>query len=218
MVNFPVGGTLRKLGKAVKVNPSFAVVAATLAYVRLRPARGSRPLHDRSWSRYNRDRRPVGPVSGRFDLTAKWRAFMPAIFDKLGIRFQYPENWTIDEKEALEGNNSVTVYSPGGAFWSIVFHGGGVGPKELAAQALKVMKKEYEQLDAESVQETVAGHKLTGYDLNFYCLDLTNTALIRAFRTASAAYLILCQADDREFDEVEGVFRAITASCLVGLA
>ena len=142
---------------------------------------------------------------------------MPAMFDKLGIRFQYPENWTIDEKEALEGNNSVSVYSPDGAFWSIVFHGGGVSPKELAAQALKVMKKEYEQLDAEIVQETVAGHDLTGYDLNFYCLDLTNTALIRAFSTPSTAYLILCQADDREFDDVEGVFRAITASCLAGL-
>jgi hypothetical protein len=142
---------------------------------------------------------------------------MPATFEKLGIRFQYPDNWTIDESEVLEGNNSVSVYSPDGAFWSIVLHGGGVSPKELASQALKVMKKEYEQLDAESIREVVAGRELTGYDLNFYCLDLTNTAWIRAFRTPSTAYLILCQADDREFAEVEGVFRAITASCLASL-
>jgi hypothetical protein len=141
---------------------------------------------------------------------------MPAIYDKLGIRFQYPENWTLDEKDVLEGENTVSVYSPEGAFWSIVFHSSGVSPEDLAAQALKVMKKEYEQLDAESVQETVEGQKLVGYDLNFYCLDLTNTALIRAFGTPSTAYLILCQADDREFVEVEAVFRAITASCVAG--
>jgi hypothetical protein len=142
---------------------------------------------------------------------------MTAIYDKLGIRFQYPENWTLDEKDALEGENTVSVYSPDGAFWSIVFHSGGVSPKDLAAQALKVMKKEYEQLDAESVQETVHGRKLIGYDLNFYCLDLTNTALIRAFGNSSTSYLILCQADDREFEEVEAVFRAITASCVAAM-
>ena len=27
---------------------------------------------------------------------------MPAVFDKLGIRFLYPENWTLDEQEAFE--------------------------------------------------------------------------------------------------------------------
>ena len=39
---------------------------------------------------------------------------MPATFNKLGLRFTYPENWTIDESEALEGAAAVTVFSPGG--------------------------------------------------------------------------------------------------------
>ena len=41
---------------------------------------------------------------------------MPARFDKLGISFQYPENWTLDDSDALLGRKSVTVYSPGGRF------------------------------------------------------------------------------------------------------
>ena len=45
---------------------------------------------------------------------------MPAQFDSLGISFQYPENWTLDDSDALLGRKSITVYSPGGAFWAVV--------------------------------------------------------------------------------------------------
>jgi hypothetical protein len=137
---------------------------------------------------------------------------MPATYDKLGVKFQYPDNWTLDEKDALEGENSVSVYSPDEAFWSLVIHPSHVDPEDLLATALKTMRKLYEELDAERAEETIAGRKLSGYDLNFYCLDLTNTALLRALRTPAASYLILCQADDRELEQVEPVFRAITAS------
>ena len=143
---------------------------------------------------------------------------MPSSYNKLGLTFQYPDNWTLDEKDALEGENTVTVYSPGGAFWSIVVHPAQVDPEDLTKTALKAMRKEYDELDSERVQETIGEQNLIGYDLNFYCLDLTNTALVRAFRTPGASYLILCQADDREFEQIEAVFRAITASLVSGLA
>lgn len=139
---------------------------------------------------------------------------MPAVYEKLGIRFQYPENWSLDEKDALEGENSVAVYSPGGSFWSIVIYDASLPPSELVDAALTAMKQEYDQLDAEPVRETLAEQKLVGYDLNFYCLDLTNTALIRGIRRGDATYLIYSQADDREFADLEQVFRAITASLL----
>lgn len=139
---------------------------------------------------------------------------MPAEFNKLGIRFLYPENWTLDEQEALEGNRSVTVYSPGGAFWSIAMHEPNVDPRELAASALATLKSEYQDCEAEPVRETVGGQEISGYDLNFFYLDLTNTALVRGFRTPGASCLVLCQAEDREFAAVEPVFRAITTSLL----
>jgi hypothetical protein len=139
---------------------------------------------------------------------------MPAVFAKLGIRFLYPDNWELDEKEALAGNPSVTVYSPGGAFWSIDVHPADVNRQELTEAALAAMRQEYDELDAEAVREEAAGRELVGYDLNFYCLDLTNSALIRAVRAGPATYLILCQAEDREFAQLEPVFRAITASVL----
>ncbi len=76
------------------------------------------------------------------------------------------------------------------------------------------MRQQYDELDAVEIHETVAGQDLVGYDMNFYCLDLTNTAQVRGYRNTDAAYVIFCQADDREFAEVEEVFRAITISLL----
>ncbi|HJT33466.1 MAG TPA: hypothetical protein VJ783_15590 [Pirellulales bacterium] len=140
---------------------------------------------------------------------------MPGAYDKLGIHFQFPDSWRLDEADALAGEQSVTVYSPDGAFWSVMVHPPTQELQPLADASLETMKQVYDELDAEAVRETVAGIELLGYDINFYCLDLTNTALVRACRTAKAAYLILCQADDREFDQIESVFRAITQSLLV---
>lgn len=139
---------------------------------------------------------------------------MPAQYDKLGIRFQYPENWTLDEIEARDNRNSVSVYSPGGAFWSITLHPPDSSPQDLADAALAAMRQEYDELDAAPVAETVAGRNLVGWDMNFYCLDLTNTAIVRGFKTHEATYLVFCQADDREFDAVERIFAAITFSLL----
>jgi len=108
----------------------------------------------------------------------------------------------------------VTVYSPGGAFWSIVVHPLESDPSELAAAALQALKTEYEHSEAEPASEQFARRTVSGYDMNFFYLDLTNTALIRSFRTETATCLVLCQAEDHEFAELAPVFRAITTSLL----
>jgi hypothetical protein len=142
---------------------------------------------------------------------------MPAVFDKLGIRFTYPENWSLDETEALEGAATVTVYSPGGSFWAVSLHSAETPPTELVAAAVKALRETYSDLDVEETTEQAAGYDLVGADVNFYCLDLTNTALVRAFETKRFNGLILCQADDREFAEIEPVFQAMTLGLLKDL-
>jgi hypothetical protein len=139
---------------------------------------------------------------------------MAAVYDKLGIRFLYPENWTLDESGALAGDQSVSVYSPGGAFWSIALHDVQTDPSELAATALRTLKSEYQDSEAEPVHEQIGQQTIDGYDLSFFYLDFTNTALVRGFRLPSASCLVLCQAEDHELEAVGPVFRAITASLL----
>ncbi len=141
---------------------------------------------------------------------------MPAVFNKLGLRFQYPENWTLETDSATPGRQSVSVYSPGGGFWSISAHSSDAVPAKLASTAVDAMKREYDELDSEPANEEIDGVKLTGFDLNFYCLDLTNTARIRAFHNQRGSYLVICQAEDREFDQLSDVFQAMTTSLLRG--
>ncbi|MGD9645854.1 MAG: hypothetical protein AB7U73_09085 [Pirellulales bacterium] len=139
---------------------------------------------------------------------------MPQVYQHFGIRFQYPDNWTLDEEEAVAGNQSVAVYSPQGGFWSVAVHPPRTPRQPLADAALAAMREEYDNLDAEEVTEIVAGHKLTGYDINFYCLDLTSTALVRTIDLPEAVVLIFCQAEDREYAKIGPVFEAITRSLL----
>lgn len=150
---------------------------------------------------------------------------MTARYDRSGLCFQYPENWRLEEDAtdrdapaARDGSDSVTIYSPGGSFWTVVRHAGARDPQALVEASLRTMKEEYENLDAEPAEETISGHPLSGYDLNFFCLDVTNTTRIRGLKTADSAVLIFCQADDRELAEIDGVFQAITTSLLSNLA
>jgi hypothetical protein len=139
---------------------------------------------------------------------------MPARFEGLGLQFQYPENWTLDDSDALLGRKSVTIYSPGGAFWSVAVHFGSADPAKLSSAVVDTMRKEYAALESEAVSEIIAGHELSGYDLNFYYLDLTNTAQIRWLQLGHATYTIYCQADDKEFQQLQRVFEAISTSLI----
>ncbi len=139
---------------------------------------------------------------------------MPSTYDNLGVHFLYPDNWVLEEEDAPDQTPSVTVQSPGGAFWSLAIHSPASDPTDLAEAALEALQVEYPDSEAEPVTERIAGQLIDGFDFHFFYLDFVNTALIRGFRTAEASCLLLCQAEDRELDELGVVFRAITTSLL----
>lgn len=133
-------------------------------------------------------------------------------FDRFGLVFDYPDNWSIDTDDSADRYATVTVYAPGGGFWSVSGHAPGGDPRELSAAVVVQMKREYQDLDSEEASDGVGGQTLPGFDMNFYCLDLTNTAQVRTLETPDAIYLIVCQAEDREWDEISPVFAAMTTS------
>jgi hypothetical protein len=139
---------------------------------------------------------------------------MPKKYQKLGISFQYPDNWTLDEADAVEGRQSVTVYSPGGAFWSIGVYTQSLSPVQVVKSSLRAMREEYPEIEVEQIRETVVDRKMIGYDLNFYYLDFTNSAQIRSFKIGQTSYSIFCQGEDREFDRVKALFNAMTTSLI----
>ena len=139
-------------------------------------------------------------------------------FARYGLAFDYPDNWSVDTTDSAGGRAAVTVYSPEGAFWSVSAHAPGGDPAELSQAVVGQMREEYHDLDSEAASASVSGRTLPGYDLNFYCLDLTNTAAVRTLETPDTIYLFFCQAEDREWDRVAHVFDAMTASFVRTLA
>ena len=138
---------------------------------------------------------------------------MPGVFDKFGVKFLYPENWEITDEQAEDWPKAVTVQSPQGGFWTLHIYEGGVNLRELAREAVEALRLEYSDLEAEEVLEPNDGTDY-GFDVNFYYLDLIVTAQVRGVLVPGKAFLWLSQAESREFDECEAVFRAMTLTLL----
>ena len=138
-------------------------------------------------------------------------------FDQFGLAFDYPDSWTLDTTDSAGGQAAVTVYSPEGAFWSVSAHAPGGEAAALASAVVAEMREGYRDLDSEPASDTLSGRALAGYDVNFLCLDLTNTAAVRTLETEDAIYLFICQAEDREWDRISHVFAAMTTSFVAAL-
>jgi hypothetical protein len=139
---------------------------------------------------------------------------MPALFDQFGICFEFPENWQVNLPTEAAGDVSITVSSPETAFWSLTRYRSTVNPTELLEQVLATMKDEYAELEFNTVTDNIEDQPMVGYDLNFFCLDLSNTAWFRGFQREEITYLLFCQAEDREMERVQLVLQAMTVSLL----
>ncbi len=141
---------------------------------------------------------------------------MPSAFEQSGLHFEYPENWTLDagSDDQVE---QVVVSSPNTGFWHLSKYSQGAELEPLFDEALAALRAEYPGMETELSTESgqsVEGRPMLAYNVNFICLDLTNTCWLRGFETHDATYLLLCQAEDREFAQVAPVFQAMLASLL----
>jgi hypothetical protein len=139
---------------------------------------------------------------------------MSGIYDKEGVKFLYPENWEVSEESADELSRVISLQSPTSGFWTLHVYEASAEPAELVAEARQTLAQEYDSLEAEPANEKIARVDTVGYDLEFYCLDLVVTARIRSFRQGKRTYLVLAQAESRDFEKLGDVFRAMTVSLL----
>ena len=86
---------------------------------------------------------------------------MPATFADGGIRFLYPENWSL-EREDDDTGWTVSLQSPGTAFMVVVFRSDMPPTTELADAALEALKEEYPELEADDEVESFAGQPAVG--------------------------------------------------------
>ena len=140
---------------------------------------------------------------------------MIATFNHPSIRFHYPENWKITDDELIEWPRTVSVQSPGSGFWTVLQYEVGADPVTLLEETLQEMGTQYENLESSAISEQFDEVDMLGYEMFFYCFDFLVCARAFSMRAKDGkVYLILWQAEDRDYSQVESVFRAITTSLL----
>ncbi len=141
---------------------------------------------------------------------------MPAVFENYGLKFVYPENWKLFE----EGENwpkEVSLESPSGALWTLHLYEPAKDPKQLIQGAMEAIQEEYEQVEAEFVQEPIGPAVAEGCNLTFFYLDLLVVCQVRSFTWGDRTLLMISQAEDRDFQELDPVFQAMLVSLLPSL-
>lgn len=112
-----------------------------------------------------------------------------------------------------------TLESPSAAFITVTEYPWTVTPAEALDQSYQIMRSEYDDVEFEPIDthltwedkplpECIAG------DVRFYYLDLMVVSRLIAFVLHQRTYLVQMQAEDRDFDKLDMVFKAILVSML----
>src|SRR5712671_3111150 len=144
----------------------------------------------------------------------EWSRGMPAVYENFGVRFLYPENWTITDEVDDGWPCSVTVQSEETGFWSLHVYPAAHEFKPIVKELIAAIQEEFSDIEVVPAKETFGETATTGVDLAFFYLDLLVEAKIRCLRTPSATLVWLYQAESHEFESMEAVFQAIAVSML----
>jgi hypothetical protein len=139
---------------------------------------------------------------------------MPAIYENFGVRFLYPENWSVIDEDLDGSPQTVTVQSPQTSFWSLHVYPPNSELKPIVTELIAAIQEEFRDIEVLPMKETFGETPTTGVDLAFFYLDLLVEAKIRCLKTPSSTLVWLYQAESREFETTEAVCQAITVSML----
>src|SRR5579863_2870161 len=105
------------------------------------------------------------------------------VFEENGVHFEYPSDWQLEVSD--DGPvTTVEMEAPSGLAFALVrTDDSRPDPVMVADEVLEAMREEYPDLDTVPAMETMSDHFATGYDVEFFSLDVINAAAIRCFRT-----------------------------------
>ena len=139
---------------------------------------------------------------------------MTAKYDRDGIAFQYPENWQVEEEPRTGFPRTISLTAADGAFWSASFYLPDQPLRELQHQCIETIEQEYEDVEIDDIEFDLGEETILATDLQFYCLDFLVHSRVIVTQIGRYHVLINWQAEDRDFDKLEVVFKAITFSML----
>ncbi len=128
-----------------------------------------------------------------------------------GVRFCYPAEWTVTEEDHGATVN-IHLQTPGMAFWMLTLLPPTSDVVDVVEATVAAFEDEYEQVDRYDRSPEFDDLRTAGCDLDFVCLDLVNSASIRAVALVENTALVLFQGEDRELTTLRSQFEAVTAS------
>jgi hypothetical protein len=139
---------------------------------------------------------------------------MPAVFENFGVRLMYPDNWQLIDVDGGSTPMEFTLQSQETACWTLYIYPAGHEVRTKVKEIIEGLTEEYKEVEVLPMEEIIGDTKTKGVDLAFFYLDLLVEAKIRTLRTPSATLIWHYQAESREFEEREPVFKAIAISML----
>ena len=140
---------------------------------------------------------------------------MTSRYDKDDITFQYPENWTLNEEPSHGFPRTIFVTAESGAFWSVaVYPRHEASLVDLSRQYEQALDSEYEDVEFDDYEIDLPSGSISAIECSFYCLDFLVRSRTISVQLGDRNALVAWQAEDREFDQYDMVFLAITFSLL----
>ncbi len=133
-----------------------------------------------------------------------------------GVHFRFPRDWTVEEEPSPE-QTTVTVQSPGTAFWTLSLFEDRPDPESIVASVMAAYEEMYKELDVYESDVQIFGEPAVARDIDFVCLDLVSSASLVAFQTMNHTVLVLFQGEDRELEVTRPLLEAMTRSLLCDL-
>jgi hypothetical protein len=143
---------------------------------------------------------------------------MTAVYDKLGLKFLYPENWTLIDESDSQNPHAITLETPdGGCSWAVHVYGVDADRDMVLKETLATLQETYEDLEVTALEDELGPCSASGVEALFYCLDFLIRAKLLVVKTRENLLLFWFQAEDREFDKQDAVFKAMAISLLQSL-
>ncbi len=139
---------------------------------------------------------------------------MPATFDSFGLKFLYPDNWSLLDRSESEGDQGVTLELPSGGFFSIERDGHGQSIEEIVEAIASSFENDYDEVEREDLPVDSREQIERGVEFHFYYLDLLIISRLLILNRDGIRYLVQMQAESRDFDSNELVFEAILKQLL----
>lgn len=140
---------------------------------------------------------------------------MTASYDRSGLKFLYPENWKITDQVDDSLPRAITLEAPGGsAIWAIHAYPGDDDFDHVLKSTLGPLRETYFDLEVTPIENELSDSDEPAVESLFFCLDFLVRAKIQIVKTPDNVLVFWYQGEDREFDNLEMVFQAISTSLL----